>query len=351
MTLGASSASRPPTTAPRAPRSTGRTSRTRRSRSSSCPRRADEMAGADREDDERTPWLVVEVDGVVRGVRLRRPGTATAPAYDWTVETTVYVDRDFAGRGLGRAAMTALLAVLRLQGFHLARRRDHAAQPGVHGAPPVAGLRAHRRVRGHRLEGRARGTAWSGTASSSDRETGRRSPIRPLADAIADWERAAGLGGGRDRARSAASACGNQRNAGGSRARQNPHAVVEPGVDRRARAAPRRGRTRRASPAAAGRSTGRAASRTRRLRDGAQDRGGGARRGRPARSRPGPTTTAGASGGCRIDGARSRAVGVGWTGPSGASIDGDVRVERLDVRAAAGRRARRTGGRSARVSA
>ncbi len=68
---------------------------------------------------ERTPWVVVEVDGVVRayayGTRHR-----DRVAYDWTVETTVYVDREHARRGLGRLAMAALLAVLRLQGAHLA---------------------------------------------------------------------------------------------------------------------------------------------------------------------------------------------------------------------------------------
>ena len=41
------------------------------------------------------------------------------PAYDWTVETAVYVDREFTRRGLGRIAMRAVLAVLRVQGAHL----------------------------------------------------------------------------------------------------------------------------------------------------------------------------------------------------------------------------------------
>jgi phosphinothricin acetyltransferase len=67
----------------------------------------------------RTPWVVAEVDGVVRayayGARHRERA-----AYDWTVETTVYVDRSFAGRGLGRTTMEALLQILRLQGAHLA---------------------------------------------------------------------------------------------------------------------------------------------------------------------------------------------------------------------------------------
>jgi L-amino acid N-acyltransferase YncA len=67
----------------------------------------------------RTPWVVVELDGVVRAYayagRFR-----DRPAYDWAAETTVYVDPAFQGRGLGRTAMRAVLAILRLQGFHTA---------------------------------------------------------------------------------------------------------------------------------------------------------------------------------------------------------------------------------------
>ena len=97
---------------------------------------ADEMASRIARTVERTPWVVVEVDGVVRayayGTRHR-----DRAAYDRTVETTVYVDRAFAGRGLGRRAMTAVLAILRLQGAHLAVAgitRPNAASEGLHAA-------------------------------------------------------------------------------------------------------------------------------------------------------------------------------------------------------------------------
>jgi phosphinothricin acetyltransferase len=77
-----------------------------------------EMGGRIARTLVRTPWVVVEVDGVVRGyayaARFRE-----RPAYDWTAETTVYVDRAFHGRGIGRLAMSAVLRILRLQGFHL----------------------------------------------------------------------------------------------------------------------------------------------------------------------------------------------------------------------------------------
>jgi phosphinothricin acetyltransferase len=68
---------------------------------------------------ERTPWVVVEMDGVVRGYAYGTRHRDRA-AYDWTVETTVYVDRGFSRQGIGRIAMSAVLAILRLQGAHLA---------------------------------------------------------------------------------------------------------------------------------------------------------------------------------------------------------------------------------------
>jgi L-amino acid N-acyltransferase YncA len=77
----------------------------------------------------RTPWVVVEVGGVVRayayGTRHR-----DRAAYDWTVETTVYVERDFQRAGLGRLAMSAVLAILRLQGAHLAVAGVTPPNPG-----------------------------------------------------------------------------------------------------------------------------------------------------------------------------------------------------------------------------
>jgi L-amino acid N-acyltransferase YncA len=83
------------------------------------PPSADDMAGRIARVLERTPWLVAELDGVVRGYAYGSRHRERA-AYDWTVETTVYVDEAFARRGIGRACMTALIDVLRLQGFHLA---------------------------------------------------------------------------------------------------------------------------------------------------------------------------------------------------------------------------------------
>jgi L-amino acid N-acyltransferase YncA len=67
---------------------------------------------------ERTPWVIVEVDGAVRAYAYATRHRER-PAYDWTVETAVYVDREFTRTGLGRIAMRAVLQILRLQGAHL----------------------------------------------------------------------------------------------------------------------------------------------------------------------------------------------------------------------------------------
>lgn len=150
------------------------------------PPSADEMAARIAHTIARTPWLVAEVDGRVLayayGSRHRE-----RPAYDWTVETAVYVDEAFTGRGIGRAVMTALLEILRLQGFHL-------AVAGIT-APNAASVALHCALGFERIgEFEAMGWksgAWHGVEWFA-RELAPRSqapwPIRPLADALGDWE-------------------------------------------------------------------------------------------------------------------------------------------------------------------
>lgn len=131
---------------------------------------------------ERTPWVVAEADGVVRafayGGRHRE-----RPAYDWTVETAVYVDADRRGLGLGRAVMTALLSILRAQGFHLAVAGITPPNPGSVGL--------HRALGFERIglfqaigwkSGEWHGVEWFGL-ELGDR-TRAPGPVRPLADAI-----------------------------------------------------------------------------------------------------------------------------------------------------------------------
>lgn len=64
-------------------------------------------------------WLVAELDGQCAGYAY---GTAhrERPAYSRTVETAIYLDERFRGRGVGRALYAALLDRLRELGFHRA---------------------------------------------------------------------------------------------------------------------------------------------------------------------------------------------------------------------------------------
>ena len=65
---------------------------------------------------ERYPWLVVEEDGMVRGYAYAGVFKGRA-AYDWACETTIYLDRDARGRGLGRALYGALETELKAMGI------------------------------------------------------------------------------------------------------------------------------------------------------------------------------------------------------------------------------------------
>ena len=103
----------------------------------------------------------------------------------------MYVDRDFARRGIGRAAMTALLEILRLQGFHLVVAgitQPNPASTGLHLALGFERIGEFGAI-GWK-EGRWHGVEWYGLElGPRDRPP---APIRPLTDAIADWERARG---------------------------------------------------------------------------------------------------------------------------------------------------------------
>jgi phosphinothricin acetyltransferase len=97
---------------------------------------ADEMQRRIREHTTFAPWLVAERSdggrsellGYAYGSRFR-----ARPAYDWTVEVTVYVAATAQRLGVGRALYEALLEWLRLQGF-----RTALAVIGLPNAPSVA---------------------------------------------------------------------------------------------------------------------------------------------------------------------------------------------------------------------
>lgn len=64
-------------------------------------------------------WLVAEVDGVVAGYAYGGSHRARA-AYDYTVETSVYLGAEHHGRGIGRALYEALFARLIDLGYCMA---------------------------------------------------------------------------------------------------------------------------------------------------------------------------------------------------------------------------------------
>jgi L-amino acid N-acyltransferase YncA len=65
---------------------------------------------------ERRPWLVCEADGAVAGYAYAAAHRERA-AYQWSVETSVYVHPDHRRRRVAHRLYTALLAALRVQGF------------------------------------------------------------------------------------------------------------------------------------------------------------------------------------------------------------------------------------------
>jgi len=62
------------------------------------------------------PWLVCDVNGTVAGYAY---GTKYRErvAYQWSVESSVYVHDDYQKKGIARALYSALIAIFKLQGF------------------------------------------------------------------------------------------------------------------------------------------------------------------------------------------------------------------------------------------
>ncbi len=67
----------------------------------------------------RHAFLVAKDDGTVVGFAYASPHRERA-AYRWTVETSVYLDSDYRGRGIGTSLYEQLLCLLRAQGIRLA---------------------------------------------------------------------------------------------------------------------------------------------------------------------------------------------------------------------------------------
>ena len=64
------------------------------------------------------PWLVAEVDGAIAGYAYARKWRERS-AYRHSRETTIYLERGYEGRGIGRKLYSALLPLLRDCGVHV----------------------------------------------------------------------------------------------------------------------------------------------------------------------------------------------------------------------------------------
>ena len=62
------------------------------------------------------PYLVAERDGAVVGYAYAGPYRAR-PAYNWTVEDSIYIDTSVHGRGIGRALIERLISESEARGY------------------------------------------------------------------------------------------------------------------------------------------------------------------------------------------------------------------------------------------
>ena len=83
------------------------------------PPSGEEMAGRVASTLPSHPWLVMDAEQGVIGYAYAHRFHERA-AYDWSVETSIYLGTDARGRGVGRQLYTALLGILRAQGFQRA---------------------------------------------------------------------------------------------------------------------------------------------------------------------------------------------------------------------------------------
>jgi L-amino acid N-acyltransferase YncA len=100
---------------------------------------AAEMAGRVCKILEQFPWLVLDDGGTVAGYTYASKHRERA-AYRWSVDTTVYVAGAYRRRGVGRALYTALLPLLRLQGYFKAFAGVTLPNPGSVGLHTAVGF-------------------------------------------------------------------------------------------------------------------------------------------------------------------------------------------------------------------
>ena len=84
------------------------------------PVSAQAMAGRVAETQSLSlPWLVAEIEGAVVGYAYARKWRERS-AYRYSRETTIYLERGYEGRGIGKTLYSGLLPLLRERGIHVA---------------------------------------------------------------------------------------------------------------------------------------------------------------------------------------------------------------------------------------
>ncbi|MEO0493035.1 MAG: N-acetyltransferase family protein [Actinomycetota bacterium] len=81
------------------------------------PRSLDEQRAWIREREGALGVLVAEIDGRIVGFASLSP-YRNRPAYNTTVENSVYVDGDARGLGVGKALLTKVVDMAKARGFH-----------------------------------------------------------------------------------------------------------------------------------------------------------------------------------------------------------------------------------------
>ncbi len=75
-----------------------------------------EFAGRIHKYLQKWPWLVCEIDGMIAGY-CYASGYRERTAYQWSIESSVYVHDQFQRRAVARALYEALFVVVKKQGF------------------------------------------------------------------------------------------------------------------------------------------------------------------------------------------------------------------------------------------
>lgn len=157
------------------------------------PPTAEEMSRRVEQIMPRHPWLVVDQGGTVVGYAYASRHR-DRQAYERSVDVSVYVHPDHHGRGIGRGLYTALLALVRRQGYRAAFAGvtlPNPASVGLHEAVGFTPVGVYRQVGWKR--GAWRDVGWWQLALALPEEP--LHPLRPV-DELSEAELAEAIGPG-----------------------------------------------------------------------------------------------------------------------------------------------------------